>query len=62
MIFLKDFNVTEDEHHMKCFSENHGLKNLIRRPTCYKNPSNPAYTSDSAYALANKSRSDALLQ
>ena len=52
MIFLGDFNVTEDEHHMKCFSENHGLKN----------PSNPAYTSDSAYALANKPRSDALLQ
>ena len=42
MIFLGDFNVTDDEHHMKSFCENYGLKNLIRQPTCYKNPSNPA--------------------
>ena len=41
MIFLGDFNVTDDEHHMKSFCENYGLKNLIRQPTCYKNPSNP---------------------
>ena len=37
MIFLGDF----DEHHMKSFCENYGLKNLIRQPTCYNNPSNP---------------------
>ena len=37
MIFLGDF----DEHHMKSFYENYGFKNLIRQPTCYKNPSNP---------------------
>ena len=42
IILLGDFNVTDDEHHMKSFCENHGLKNLIREPTCYKNPSNPA--------------------
>ena len=42
MIFLGDLNVTDDEHHMKFFCENYGLKNLIRQPTCYKNPSNPA--------------------
>ena len=41
MIFLVDFNVTGDEHHMKSFCENYCLKNLIRQPTCYKNPSNP---------------------
>ena len=42
MIFLGDFNVTDDEHHIKSFCENYGLKNLIRQPTCYKNSSNPA--------------------
>ena len=41
MIFLGDFNVTDDDHHMKSFCENYGLKKLIRQPTCYKNPSNP---------------------
>ena len=41
MIFLGGFNVTDDEYHMKSFWENYGLKNLIRQPTCYKNPSNP---------------------
>ena len=41
MIFLGDFNVADDEHHMKSFWEKYGLKNLIRQPPCYKNPSNP---------------------
>ena len=41
MIFLGDFNVTDDEHHMKSFCENYDLKNLIRKPPYYKNPSNP---------------------
>ena len=40
MVFLGDFNVTDDEHLMKTFCENCGLKNLIRQPACYKNPSN----------------------
>ena len=39
---MGDFNVTGDEHHMKCFCEKFDLKNLIRQPTCNKNPSNPA--------------------
>ena len=34
MIFLGDFNVTEDEHYIKSFCKNYGLKNLIRQPTC----------------------------
>ena len=41
MIFLGDFNVKDDEHHMKSFCENYGLKNVIRQPTRNKNPSNP---------------------
>ena len=28
-------------HYMKSFCENYGLKNLIRQPTCYKDPSKP---------------------
>ena len=42
IIFLGNFNVIDDEHHMKSFCKNYGLKNLIREPTCYKNPSKPA--------------------
>ena len=42
IIFLGNFNVTDDEHDMKSFCKNYGLKNLIREPTCYKNPSKPA--------------------
>ena len=41
MIFLRDFNVTDDEHLLKSFCESYDLKNLIRQPTWYKNPSNP---------------------
>ena len=44
MVFLGDFNVTGDEHHTKSFCENYGLKNLIRQPTYYKNPSNTVCT------------------
>ena len=40
-IFLEDFNIVDDEHHMKSFCENYGLNNIIRQPTCYKNPINP---------------------
>ena len=36
MTFLRDFNVTDDEHHMKYFCKNYDLKNLIRQPTCCK--------------------------
>ena len=37
MIFLADFNVTDNEQHMQSFFENYGLKNLIWKPTYYKN-------------------------
>ena len=43
MIFLGDFNVTDDEHHMKSFCENYGLKNDIGQPTRYKSSSNPVW-------------------
>ena len=57
MIFLGDFNVTDDEHYMKSFCKNYGLKNLIRQPTCYKNPSNPLsmYRSDSYKCISQLS-------
>ena len=33
-------NAGTDESHMKSFSENYGLTNLITQPTCYKNSTN----------------------
>ena len=41
IIILGDFNVSVEEPHMKTFSENYSLQNLIKQPTCYKNPSRP---------------------
>ena len=38
IILLGDFNVEVDENRMKFFCEIYGLKNLIKHPTCYKNP------------------------
>ena len=37
-LLLGDFNVGVEETHMKSFCENYALTNLIRQPTCYKNP------------------------
>ena len=39
-IILGDFNVEINENHMKSFCENYDLSNLIKQPTCYKNPTN----------------------
>ena len=41
MLILGDFNVGIDEPHMKSFCETYNLTNLIKQPTCYKNPDNP---------------------
>ena len=41
IITLGDFNVRVEEPHMKTFCENYSLQNLIKQPTCYKNPSRP---------------------
>ena len=40
-LLLGDFNVGVEETHMKSFCENYALTNLIRQPTCYKNPDSP---------------------
>ena len=40
---MGDFNVTDDEHHIKSFCENYSLKNRIKQTTCYKNPRNSAF-------------------
>ena len=42
-IILGDFNVEINENHTKSFCENYDLTNLIKQPTCYKNPTNPTY-------------------
>ena len=57
MIFLGDFNVRDDEHYKKSFCKSYVLKNLIRQPTCYKNPSNPSsmYRSDSYKCISQLS-------
>ena len=41
MLILGDFNIEIDEPHMKSFCETYNLTNLIKQPTCYKNPDNP---------------------
>ena len=41
IMILGDFNVGIDEVHMKFFCEAYNLTNLIKQPTCYKNPDNP---------------------
>ena len=41
IILLGDFNVEVNDNYMKFFCGNYGLKNLIKPPACYKNPSNP---------------------
>ena len=40
-IILGDFNVEINENQMKSFCGNYDLTNLIKEPTCYKNPTNP---------------------
>ena len=41
LLLLGDFNSTVSEEAMKNFCEMYDLKNLIKTPTCYKNPDNP---------------------
>ena len=42
IIIFGDFNVETEEPCMGCFCELYGLKNLIKEPTCFKNPQNPS--------------------
>ena len=41
IIILGNSNVSVEEPHMKTFCESYRLQNLIKLPTCYKNPSRP---------------------
>ena len=41
LILVGDFNSEMSENEMKEFCETYHLKNLIKEPTCYKNPHNP---------------------
>ena len=38
VIICGDFNFEVNNYHMKFICENYGLKNLIRQPRRYKNP------------------------
>ena len=37
---IGDFNISPEDSHMETFCESYGLKNLIKVPTCHKNPQN----------------------
>ena len=39
---IGDFNISPEESHTETFCDSYGLKNLIKVPTCYKNPQNPS--------------------
>ena len=41
VLILGDFNVQADYQNMKTFRDSYSLTSLIKRPTCYKNPSHP---------------------
>ena len=42
ILILGDFNSTMSDVPMKNFCELYNLENLIKEPTCYKNPNNPS--------------------
>ena len=54
IIMLGDFNSEITEEAMIDFCEMYGLSNLIREPTCYKNPNNPSCID---LILTNKAKS-----
>ena len=42
ILVLGDFNSQMSQTHMKDFCDVYNLENLIKEPTCYKNPNNPS--------------------
>ena len=40
IILIGDFNVSPEDSHIERFCESYWLKNLIKVPTCHKNPQN----------------------
>ena len=53
-MIIGDFNVEANNSAMSVFSDTYNLKNLIKEPTCYKNPNKPSCTK---IMLTNKPRS-----
>ena len=43
IILLGDFNSCMDDSPMIGFCETYKLRNLVKHPTCLKNPENPSY-------------------
>ena len=41
-ILLDDFNLCMEDSHMKTSAGIYKLQNLLKKPTCFKNPENPA--------------------
>ena len=41
-MIIGDFNVEANTSAMSLFSDTDNLKNLIKEPTCYKNPNKPS--------------------
>ena len=40
-MIIGDFNVEANGSTMSVFSDTYNLKNIIKEPTCYKNPNKP---------------------
>ena len=40
MTLIRNFNVSPEDSHKETFCESYGSKNLIKVPTCHKNPPN----------------------
>ena len=53
-VFLGDFNAEIEETTMKSFCESCNLTNLIKQPTCFKNPEKPSCID---LILTNRSKS-----
>ena len=43
IILLGDFNAETSEDDMKLFCTSYNLKNLVKKPTCFKNIDNPSW-------------------
>ena len=54
IILLGDFNLCVDDETMRNFCNSYNLNNLIKQPTCFKNPENPSCID---LTLTNKPRS-----
>ena len=42
VVFLRDFNAEIEETTMRSFCESYNLTDLIKQPTCFKNPEKPS--------------------